>query len=220
MALDKFRERLRERLASGVDAISESDMDAWVAEAHLEPSAMLDAAGSFGTEAHDLFEKLLRGSAPTSVPHAHRVVVENFEAFRVAHSHLRFDQLEVTVWSDAHRFAGTVDAIARAPDGRLVLMDWKTGNRIHSEAALQVAAYSKAYEELHGERVSEAWVVRFDKNKRSKAQVKVVADLGASFETFLNAAKLWDAVRVDFFARDGDGTGREGRDIRVRSVKD
>ncbi len=46
---------LSERLRAG-EVISDNDLDAWMAAAHEEPSVALNAAGSFGTEAHNFFE--------------------------------------------------------------------------------------------------------------------------------------------------------------------
>ncbi len=70
-------------------------------------------------------------------------------------------------------------------------MDWKTSNSMHLEYALQVSAYAHAYSEMTGQKISEGWIVRFDKSTRKAPQVKVVADLKESFDAFLAAKKLW-----------------------------
>ena len=41
-----------------------------------------------------------------------------------------------------YRYAGTCDAVAKLKDGRLAVIDWKTGKRLYPEVALQLAAYA------------------------------------------------------------------------------
>lgn len=50
--------------------------------------------------------------------------------------------LEVTIFNRAWQYAGTTDAILKLKDGRLVIADWKTSNRIYPETALQLQAYA------------------------------------------------------------------------------
>jgi hypothetical protein len=60
---------------------------------------------------------------------------------------------EVTLYNLTHRYAGTADAIVRMPNHHgddLVLVDWKTGNRVYPSVALQLAAYRNAEEITYG----------------------------------------------------------------------
>jgi hypothetical protein len=41
----------------------------------------------------------------------------------------------------------------------LVALDWKTTNALWPEFALQIAAYAKAYEEIYGEHIDQAYLV-------------------------------------------------------------
>jgi hypothetical protein len=56
---------------------------------------------------------------------------------------VEFYETEVTVWSDTHGYAGTLDAIARIED-EVVILDYKTGKSVYSEVALQLNAYRNA----------------------------------------------------------------------------
>ena len=121
----------------------------------------------------------------------YEVVVANFIQWRESMP----DDFEVVenekmVYSATYLFAGAVDAVIRV-NGKLVIMDWKTSNRIQNEYALQASAYAKAYEEMTGLVVDEAWIVRFDKQARKMPQVKVVYNIPDCFETFLCAKRLW-----------------------------
>jgi len=70
---------------------------------------------------------------------------------------------EQRVYSRTHKYAGTVDAVARV-NGEFTVIDFKTSTRIYEEYYLQVAAYSKCVEDIYGEPVDAAYILRFDKD--------------------------------------------------------
>lgn len=199
VALTKFRSRLDERLVAGTSgSISVEELDLWTTEAHSEPAAHLEKAGGFGTGAHSIFESLLNAEAEgrtVPVDPKYEVVVENFNTWRKSMPELRVLQNEMMVYSLEHQYAGAVDAVCKVGE-KVVVMDWKTSNQIYVEYALQVAAYAKAFEEMTGTQVHEAWVVRFDKTKKKPPQIKVVKDLAETHETFLAVKKLWTFLQV------------------------
>lgn len=58
--------------------------------------------------------------------------------------------------------SGTMDALASLKSENkthLVALDWKTTNAFWPEFALQIAAYAKAYEEVYGEHIDQAYLV-------------------------------------------------------------
>lgn len=126
------------------------------------------------------------------IPKKYETVVGNFEDWKKAFSDLGMNiiEKECTVYSAKHKYAGSVDAVAEM-NGKVIVLDWKTSNNIHPDHAFQVSAYAKAYEEMTGKDVKEAWVVRFEKHERKKAQVKEVADVDEAFKTFLAARSLF-----------------------------
>lgn len=193
LALTKFRQRLDERIQSGTaDSINLRDLESWTEEAHAEPAVVLGVAGGFGTQAHSLIEDLLTPERADSVvvPPEYETVVGNFTDWRASIPNMEFLHNEMVVYSERNKFAGSVDAVARIGN-EIVIMDWKTSNKIYSEYSLQVAAYAAAYEEMTGQKVSQGWVVRFDKKVRKPPQVKMVGDLRDSYETFMAAKRLW-----------------------------
>lgn len=110
--------------------------------------------GRIGSEAHDLFERMARGETigrthPDMVPY-HRHFGEFLDELQ---PELVF--AEDVVWSDAHAYAGSFDAIMRLRlddngwpdphgDPALVLMDYKTSREVYPAVALQLAAYGHA----------------------------------------------------------------------------
>ena len=155
----------------------------------------LGAAGDFGTRAHKYFEDMLvmekSDLSSVVVEPGFETVVANFIQWRESMpDDFKVVENEKMVYSAQYLFAGAVDAVIRVND-KLIIMDWKTSNRIQNEYALQASAYAKAYEEMTGLAVDEAWIVRFDKIARKMPQVKVVHNISDCFETFLCAKRLW-----------------------------
>eukprot|EP01113_Clastostelium_recurvatum_P008677 TRINITY_DN14118_c0_g1_i2.p1 TRINITY_DN14118_c0_g1~~TRINITY_DN14118_c0_g1_i2.p1 ORF type:complete len:183 (-),score=43.68 TRINITY_DN14118_c0_g1_i2:143-691(-) len=160
-----------------------------------------DAAADVGTRAHIVIDDHVIGGRaidlstmePDVVP-----VMQGFDAWRKSCG-LELLQRDTIVYSTKHGYAGAMDALGRKlittkkDKGGLVVLDWKTSNQFSSDYAYQVAAYAHAFEEMTGEKVDEAWVVRFDKAK-PKYEVRKVKSLKQSFEIFHSALKLWRAT--------------------------
>lgn len=97
---------------------------------------------SAGTGFHSLTEAIDRGDEPLFVPPAD---VPRLEAYREATAGIEWLDLECFVVNDAVRAAGTFDRLGRLPDGRVVVMDLKSGK---SEAdyplstTVQIAIYA------------------------------------------------------------------------------
>ena len=67
---------------------------------------------------------------------------------------------EMVVWDDNTKLAGTLDLAAYAPDGRLVIWDWKTGSGPWWEMALQLGAYAGMLKNVTGEYPADAYIVK------------------------------------------------------------
>lgn len=105
-------------------------------------------AAAKGTAIHSLAESLLAGVA-VEVPDELRSKVEGLARWIEA-SGIAIVQSESMVWSEPDdelgltAYAGTFDALARHPRYGLTLIDWKTGNGVYGEYAVQLAAYAAA----------------------------------------------------------------------------
>lgn len=102
------------------------------------------AASDLGSAAHDMFERQARGDT-INLRHVHADIkphVRWFDEF-LQEIQPEFLHLEETVWSDAHQYAGSFDAIARV-DGEIVVLDWKTSKAVYDSVALQLSAYRYA----------------------------------------------------------------------------
>ncbi|MFJ9161207.1 hypothetical protein ACIRPS_30905 [Streptomyces griseoviridis] len=108
-----------------------------------------------GSEAHDLFERMIRGEAIGRVHPDLEPYREGFAEFLdVVRPELV--RAEDIAWSDSHEYAGSFDAILRVrlgEDGKpdhengtwhLLIVDWKTSKSTYPDVALQMSAYAQA----------------------------------------------------------------------------
>jgi hypothetical protein len=95
-----------------------------------------------GTEVHDLYEKLSRGEDLGRYHPDFQPYVDSWNEWADAFQP-EFLFNEETVWSDAHRYAGSFDFMAKI-EGETVVGDFKTTKSTYPEVALQLSAYAHA----------------------------------------------------------------------------
>jgi hypothetical protein len=109
-----------------------------------------------GSEAHDLFERLIRGEYVGRVRADLEPYVANFREFMEA-VNPEFVRAEDVAWSDTYGYAGSFDVWLyvwldedgnptpdRSGKRHLIMGDWKTGKNTYPDVALQLAAYERA----------------------------------------------------------------------------
>lgn len=109
-----------------------------------------------GSEAHDLFERLIRGEYVGRVRADLTPYVEHFREFLEA-VNPELVRAEDVAWSDTYGYAGSFDVVMRVwldADGNptpdrsgtphLIMGDWKTSKATYPDVALQMAAYMNA----------------------------------------------------------------------------
>lgn len=109
-----------------------------------------------GSQAHDLFERMIRGQYVGNVHPDMRTYQRHFAEFldRVQPELVRAEDV---AWSDTHKYAGSFDAMLRLKlddkgkpdptgDSALVIADWKTSKGTYPDVALQMSAYAHADE--------------------------------------------------------------------------
>ncbi len=99
----------------------------------------------FGTKCHEFFDLVLQGKAfEVGEPYARHVA-----AFRewVEKHKVRLLASEFVVVSQRYGFAGRVDALCEV-DGKVELLDWKTGTKYRDSWATQIGGYSLAFKEM------------------------------------------------------------------------
>ena len=144
--------------------ISIEDMVNGIKKAYKKKSA---GAIDLGRQVHEWCEQAILwklGNAEVPSMPADEKAVNAINAFRewIKHNEVEWLAAEQRVYSRTHNYAGTVDAVARV-NGEFAVIDFKTSARIYEEYYLQVAAYSKCVEDIYGEPVDAAYILRFDK---------------------------------------------------------
>jgi hypothetical protein len=158
---------------------------------------LLQKAGDIGTQVHALIEWDLRASLMEDAgpsPHIVDAAQWGYMAYQdwKKSVHLKPIWIEQTVYSKQHGYAGTMDLLAEV-NGKLTIVDWKTGKAIYPEAYLQNAAYRHALREMgHGDPV-QGIIVRLPKNTEDpEFEAKTIEDSEDSlFQTFLHTFEVW-----------------------------
>ncbi|MBC9714515.1 hypothetical protein H9Y04_18315 [Streptomyces sp. TRM66268-LWL] len=114
------------------------------------------ARANLGSEAHDLFERLVRGEAVGRVHPDLTPYRDHFRQFLEA-VNPELVRAEDIAWSDEHNYAGSFDAILnvwldengkptpdRSGERHTVIADWKTSRATYPDVALQMSAYAHA----------------------------------------------------------------------------
>lgn len=109
-----------------------------------------------GSDAHDLFERMIRGEFVNRVHPDLMPYKLHFEQFLAA-VNPELVRAEDVAWSDAHQYAGSFDAILyvwldedgkptpdRSGERHTLMVDWKTSKGTYPDVALQMSAYANA----------------------------------------------------------------------------
>lgn len=108
---------------------------------------------------------------------------------------------EMFLYSDKYEYAGTTDLLCKLGD-RTALIDYKTSNTISETYRMQLAAYAKALEEIHGIKVDTTavlWLKSATRGTRKGAiqgegwQLIEYPDVDKNFEAFL---KIYDVYKI------------------------
>jgi hypothetical protein len=196
---DKDPSWLEDLRAEGRDALVD----------HLKgvPDRAKKAAGARGTDVHALAERVIAGEELEETAELEPLwghiesCVHFLDDWKISPV-----LVEGVIGSRLHRYCGTVDLVALLPDGRRVLMDYKTGaSGIWPETALQLAAYrhAEAYVDndggearLDGLNIEAAYAVHL----RGDGYEVVTIDTEPAWEAFQHIAA---AYHLGVGARDG-----------------
>jgi hypothetical protein len=161
----------------------------------------LAKASEIGSQAHALIEWTLKAKLlqqPGPAPRVSDKAQWSFMAWEDWAKSVKLKPLyvEQVVYSRRFGYAGTLDLLAEV-DGKLTVVDWKTGKAVYAEAHLQNAAYRQAIREMgHGNPV-QGIIVRLPKVDTDPEFQAVVADQEKfSFDAFLHAFELWNWTQI------------------------
>jgi len=164
--------------------LSVSEMIDGIKKAYKKKSA---GAIDLGRQVHEWCEQAILwklGEAEIPKMPENDQAVNAINAFRdwVKQNEVEWLAAEQRVYSRKHGYAGTVDAVARV-NGVFSVIDFKTSARIYEEYHLQVAAYSRCVEDIYGETVEGAYILRFDKES-GEFEASMSNNIDVDFITF------------------------------------
>lgn len=124
-----------------------------------------------GSRIHETAEKILVG-APVDVSEDVRPAMDALRIFTDTNSIIIFPEfVERRLWSERHRYAGTIDALAMIR-GRVGVLDIKTSTGFYPEYNLQTAAYVSAFQEIGVKKalgcsfaVETRWILRINQHE-------------------------------------------------------
>lgn len=171
------------------EPLDEVQIQRLVRESKVAHRNRKDAAADMGTYVHDWIEKYVTGDQPT--PPQNAQLAKAVRAFVKWYESTSIEPLasEQKLCSPTLKLAGTVDFIGKI-DGKLTIVDWKTGSGIYPEMFLQMGAYVLMYEEEFGEKVEQVGVVNCSVKAPFKTQFTTdVAKLKRMYKQVLTLAK-------------------------------
>ena len=152
----------------------------------------MEEAANDGTAAHSTIEKILK-KLPYDLDKLSEKARNAVNLFLDWQKKTDFEVIksESVVYSKAYQYAGTMDCLAKV-NGKTCLLDWKTSKGIYPEMELQVVAYMRAAEEMSGERIESATIVRFGKTDAAFEVREIpLKDFDRLFAVFLHTYELW-----------------------------
>lgn len=168
----------------------------------LDYRKVRDNAASAGTLAHWLIECHFAGTEPDLNDFAPNIKSKaetafiHFLNFWEAEK-LNFHLSEVQLVSDAHRFGGTLDMICEDSEGRAILLDFKTSDRIYQSHLSQLAGYEQLWNEHHMERpIWRRAIVRIPKSDDGQFEVRWLSNVDAYWSLFKAQLALYYAQKT------------------------
>lgn len=143
--------------------VSTADPDTWEGKKTLnsvagkaQAAARSDSAANMGTALHSAMEAVDRGETPPKLPPRFQDDITSYAAL-MKREQLQVIHIEEFVVNDELQGAGTFDKAVLCPDGKVRIVDFKTGKwrvQYPGEYGIQLAIYAhaKRYDPTTGER--------------------------------------------------------------------
>lgn len=183
------------------DRLSQEWVDGVIETAKKLPQQIADEAAEIGTRAHQAIDQMLKGLIPMTLEHVHEDIHKPVQGFLDWYptSGIKITGSELRVASQKLGVGGSMDSMGQDNDGNNVICDWKTGRSIHSEASYQVGGYALCYEEMTGEQVNRALILRVAKLADDPVpfEVKWVKDMNLAKSGFAMCKAIYDINKAD-----------------------
>ena len=188
--------------------------ESWLKDVGHNSDIIMRKAGKEGTQVHEAAEKLVVGETVEWLDDFGKakyselvwnMILKFADFWKVCEPELI--STEDFVYSDKFLYAGTADLVVKM-NGETWLLDIKTSNNLHKSYDLQLAAYTKAIEEVKGIKIDRTGIIWLKASTRKPStkegvmqgkgwQVKVVDNIEENFELFNLIYKLYKLENKD-----------------------
>lgn len=147
-------------------SLDEAWIERVIEESKKLPQKIAEEAADLGTRAHAIIDEMCKGIRSFSLEGVPEDLIKPVKGFLDWWAQCEFEVVlsEVRVASEKLGVGGSMDILLRHKKSRkLVVGDWKTSKSIYLPMFYQVAGYSLCLEEMIGEEIDEAWIIRFPK---------------------------------------------------------
>ncbi len=150
-------EYIEATLEAGV-AYDEVQIKEFAKNAQWAHRSKKDSAADAGTMVHQWIQDYVEGKNPKMpVNEGMKKAISAFLDWWIQQD-VKLIKAEIKLCSPTLKLAGTADLVCRL-NGKLTIVDWKTGSGIYPEMLLQMGAYAAMYEEEFGEAIEQVAVI-------------------------------------------------------------
>jgi len=166
----------------------------------IDSSKYVDAAARIGTLVHAMVECHITGKeldlsdfTPNEIDQAH-VGFRKFVEWKQQHE-FSLILSEQPIVSEEYRFGGTLDCVATV-DGKITLVDFKTGKGIYDEMLCQVSAYNELLK-TKDIATDEIMILRIGRNEEEGFEVRTLqnSDVARYFEIFKACLTIYETKK-------------------------
>jgi len=166
----------------------------------IDVAKYVDIQAEAGTLAHQFILDYFKGVETDTSEYSQKVIDKAKNSLRSFHKFLSEHNVkplkaEEQLVSERYKYGGTLDLLADL-DGKVVVMDWKTGKGIYKEYGYQLAAYANLVEENFGLKVDGTFIVRINRGDNEEYEMKSF-DWKKNFEVFNALLKVYYLIKED-----------------------
>lgn len=164
----------------------------------IDSTKFKDKMADIGTITHLRILHELKGTEPDLSEYSQADIKASENCMMSYHSWSKIHQLkpiciEVPQVSDRYGYGGTPDFIGLV-DGRMEIIDYKTGNGIYGSAYYQVAAYRQMAHEL-GHQVEHARILRIGRSADEGFEERLITKFDDEFQLFLRCLEIYNLLK-------------------------
>jgi len=166
----------------------------------LDYRKVRDKASDIGTLAHYLIECEIKGEEPDISEYSEKDIDKAENAFlawlewKDSKGKIETVASEIPLVSERYQYGGTLDWVLKQ-NGNVILVDFKTSNRVYDEMTYQLAAYQHLWNENNPDKkIKECYILRIGK-ENGEFEQRRFKNLDREFQIFLHLLEVYKLQR-------------------------